>query len=249
MQYFFDKVFPPLLGTLVGASLAFFVKRLQDKSDEKKKRIEAANYSLFVLVQQTNDLIQTERVLSEWRPEERRQTRWIEMKPVLGFTEQLPLRTENLNWLLATEHRNLLGRYMAARNGHLTVMGLIEQRKQIKGRVDDHLEREITKAGLPTKENSLISSDFLDKILSGRQVVELTQSAENLLEFNVSILVDHFEVIEQLHAAFKKIWPKESFIKLEPKEDLLNRYGLILQCPSPTSEAAIGPRIHRFEVN
>lgn len=253
LGYFFDKIFPSLIGTGVGAWLAFQVKRLQDKNDETKRQKTAGNFALFTLVQQVNDLLQTERALAEWRPEAMKSTRWIEMKSILGFSEMPALHAEDLGWLLETNDRNILGRLMAARNGYLSVHGLLEHRKQIKFRVDDHLEKEIQKAGL-VLTGSKIPTDFLMEHLTERQIVELKQSTEDLLTFSSDVLHDQFEVMEDLHKALKKIWPKSVFVKLEPKEVLLKRHNLKLPYPSHVLDTSSHtdlktPAIHRIEVN
>jgi hypothetical protein len=60
------------------------------------------------------------------------------------------------------------------------------------------------------------------------------------LELNLDALNFHFEIVEELHAALKSIWPKkgDKFIRPEPKEALLGRLGITLpDCPLQSGQA------------
>jgi hypothetical protein len=230
-EYFSDKIFSSLVGTALGAGLAFGAKWIQDRRDEVKRQKAAANFALFALTQQVNHLINYERELAKYRPESKKASRWIEMPPFL-ITSELPLlHTEDLSWLLETSDRNLLGRLMAARNGYLAVLSLIKQRIEIKGRVDEHIEKKIQNAGLHFQGRGC-SESFLREHLTDRQEFELRQSTETLLTMNSDVIHDHFEVIEAMHVALKQIWPKSIFIKLGPKEALLKKWNISLPEPS-----------------
>lgn len=248
MNYFFDKVFPPVVGTFLGACLAFAVKWLQDRREEKKVRVAAANYSLFVLVQQLNDLVQTEVTMPPWLPDTEQRTRWLDMKTIVGFNEILPLRTEDLGWLLQTKYRNLLGRYMSARNGYLTVQGLITVRHEIKEELNGHLETESVKAGLSHLEEFL-PPEFLAAHISTRQRIRLTDITEGLILHNGLALQEHYQLLSQMHGAFKEIYPDEIMIKLDLVNDPLKQFGLSLREVNPQDQTGSQPRVHRIEVN
>jgi len=235
--FFLDKVLPGLIGTGVGAWLAFWSKRRMDAGDEIKKQKAAANYAMFVLQRHVNELVCLERELNAWRPDATKNRRWLEMLPLHQYAELPQLQIEGLSWMIQKSDPNLLARLMVARDKMLTVHGSLELRRQVKQRVNDHLEDKTKDMVFPA---GTVSSEFLFAILTNRQIVELQLSADGLLESVADALHFNFEIATELHQAFRKLWPdpKVRIIHLEPKEVLLKRENLELPCPSNTPSTA-----------
>lgn len=198
-----------------------------DRRDEIKRRKASANYAMFVLQRHVNELVCIERELNAWRPEGQKKKRWLEMMPLLTYAELPPLRIDDLAWMIEASDPNLLARLMVARDKMLSVHGSLDVRRQVKQRVNDHLEEKTKDMVFPT---GTVSSEFLFSVLTGRQVVELELSAEGLLDSVADALHFNFEIAEDLHKEFRRIWPKSEvrIIHLEPKETLLARYKLVL---------------------
>jgi len=238
--YFFDKIYPSLIGTGIGALLVFQINRFKENSDEIKRYQAASNHAIFALKQQFENLLLIETELSRWRSESLVDERLVKMRPYLNFVALPSLNFENLNWLLETDHRNILGELTVAHNRYLTVLGIIELRKQIISRVDDHLEKVIENQEF---KDGIVPYQFILDHLTDRQITELNQSCEYILEHNLSAIYFHYDIIEQFNAILKEIWPDDIFIKLEPMKDILRRISLDL-APNPDKL-----NIHRIEIN
>lgn len=231
LVYVLDKIMPSLIvglfGTLAGAALAFWSKRRMDQYDEIKKQKASANYAMFVLQRHVNELVCLERELNAWRPEEQKSRRWLEMMPLHQYAELPSLRIEELSWMIQKADPNLLSRLMVARDKMLAVHGCLELRQHVKQRVNDHLE-EKTKDMVFHEDK--VPLDFLLSLLTNRQVVELQISSDGMLDNVADAIHFNFEIAQELHAAFRAIWPnpKDPIIRLEPKEELLKRFNLVL---------------------
>lgn len=227
--YILERVLPSLsvglVGTFTGAAIAFWSKTRMDRRDEVKRRKASANYAMFVLQRHVNELVCIERELNAWRPEAQKKRRWLEMHPLLTYAELPPLRIDDLAWMIEASDPNLMARLMVARDKMLSVNGSLDVRRQVKQRVNDHLEAKTKDMVFPA---GTVSSEFLFSVLTDRQVVELELSAEGLLESVADALHFNFEIAEDLHREFRRIWPKPKvrIIKLEPKQQLLERFGL-----------------------
>lgn len=230
LSFTVDKILPGLIGTGVGAWLAFWSKTRMDRGDEIKRRKASANYAMFVLQRHVNELVCIERELNAWRPEEHKKHRWLEMMPLMTYAELPALKVDDLAWMIEASDPNLLGRLMVARDKVLTVHGCLETRRQVKQRVNDHLEEKTKDIVFPS---GTVSADFLFSVLTSRQIVELELSAEGLLNSVADALHFNFEIAEDLHREFRRIWPKPKvrIIHLEPKETLLAREKLDLPDP------------------
>ena len=229
--FFLDKVFPGLLGTGVGAWLAFWSKGRMDARDEIKKHKASANYAMFVLQRHVNELVCLEKELNAWRPEATKNRRWLEMMPLQQYSELPHLQIEDLSWMIQQSNPNLLARLMLSRDKMLTVHGCLETRRQVKQRVNDRIEDKTKDMVFTSGE---VPVDFLLGFLTGRQMVELELSADSLLDCTADALHFNYEIAHDLHQAFRKIWPdpKVRIIHLEPKATLLKRHNLVLPEPN-----------------
>lgn len=225
--FFLDKVFPGLVGTGLGAWLAFWSKGRMDARDEIKKQKASANYAMFVLQRHVNELVCLEKELNAWRPEATKDRRWLEMMPLQQYAELPHLQIEDLSWMIQKSDPNLLARLMVARDKMLTVHGCLETRMQVKQRVNDHLEEKTKNMVFTSGE---VSIDFLLGLMTNRQRVELELSADSLLECAAEAFHYQFEIAGDLHRAFRKLWPnpKVRIIHLESKDVLLKRHNLSL---------------------
>jgi hypothetical protein len=85
-----------------------------------------------------------------------------------------------------------------------------------------------------------VPAEFLFSLLTNRQVVELELSVDALLESVADALHFNFEIAEDLHKAFRAIWPdpEVSLIRLEPRASLFDRHKLEMPCHSSTPSTA-----------
>lgn len=214
------------MGTLFGALLAFFIKRAQDKREEEKKHINQGNMALFAIKLQIDTLLQYESILNEWRTKEARAHAWMGIKSILEPTEKPVINLDELGWLLESSDPNILTDIMIARNGYLTAISVNEHRAKIKKGVDEHIEREMQKE-MPNFNDKFIPSEFLEKVLTPKEIGELKQSAEFMLDHTLDALHSNLETIGKLNKILKEMWPKSRFITID-KEASIKAFGIEL---------------------
>ena len=235
--FFLDKVLPGLIGTGVGAWLAFWSKRRMDAGDEIKKQKAAANYAMFVLQRQVNELVCIERDLNPWRSGPDVGWRWIAIRAQKQFAELPALHLEDLAWTIKKLDPNLLSRFMVARDKCLAVRGTLELRGQSHLRALDEIDaktRGVTYVGEPPSLNRLASE------LPVRQASELQFYTDQLFELTEDAIQFNAALATELHKAFREIWSDPNFriIRLEPLNELLKREQLELPCLSNTPSTA-----------
>lgn len=217
----------PFISTVGGALFALAVNWFLMHLAERRRRIASGNYALMVLVQHVNDLLNTERQVASWRTPGVRDHGWFTQRALVGFSEVPELHIEDIGWMLATKHRNLVGEVIAARNGYRTVEGLIALRTKVKAKVDDHLEAYFS--AHKVRPDTFISHELLMNILTPREIAELQTVFTEILETNQSVVMSQFDLIHRLSVALKSIWPRESFIHLGSTEAELSRFDLVLE--------------------
>jgi hypothetical protein len=212
---------------LGGALFALAVNWFLMHVAERRRKIASGNYALMVLVQHVNDLLNTERQLAAWRTPGKRDHGWFTEKALVGFSEVPNLHIEDLGWMLATEHRNLVGEVIAARNGYRTVEGLIALRNKVKAKVDDHLESVFSAQKI--RPETYISGELLMSILTPREIAELQTLFTEILDTNLNVVLTQFDLVHRLSIALKSIWPRQSFIHFDSMEAQLSRFDLVLE--------------------
>jgi len=235
--FFLDKVFPGLLGTAVGAWLAFRSKMRQDRLESTKHQKASANYAMFILQRQVNELVCIERDLNPWRSGPDIEWRWIAIRAQKQFAELPALHLEDLAWTIEKLEPNLLSRFMVARDKCLAVRGTLELRGQSHQRALDEIDartKRVTYVGEPPSLNRL-ASELPTRLASELQYYtdQLFDLTEDAIHFNVTLATE-------LHKAFRDVWPapKVRIIRLEPLAELLEREQLELPCHSSTPSTA-----------
>lgn len=237
LVFLVDKVLPGLIGTGVGAWLAFKSKLRQDHQADIKRQKAAANYAMFVLQRQVNELICIERDLNPWRSGPDIDWRWIAIRAQKQFAELPALHLEDLAWTIEKLDPNLLSRFMVARDKCLAVRGTLELRGHSHQRALDEMEaftKQVTFVGGPP------SLAQLSTHLTTRQASELQFYTDQLFELTEEAIHFNVSLAGELHKAFRKVWPdpKVRIIRLEPLAELLKREQLELPCPSNTPSTA-----------
>lgn len=237
LVFLVDKVLPGLIGTGAGAWLAFKSKLRQDHQADIKRQKAAANYAMFVLQRQVNELICIERDLNPWRSGPDMDWRWIAIRAQKQFAELPALHLEDLAWTIEKLDPNLLSRFMVARDKCLAVRGTLELRGQSHQRALDEIDaktRHVTYVGEPPSLKRLASE------LPVRLASELEFYTDQLFELTEDAIHFNAALARELHKAFREVWPdpKVRIIRLEPLAELLKREQLELPCPSSTPSTA-----------
>ncbi|MDE2107055.1 MAG: hypothetical protein KGL39_58150 [Patescibacteria group bacterium] len=239
--YVLDKILPSLsvglIGTFSGAGLAFWSKRKMDAHDQIKSYQASANYAMFVLQRQVNELICIERDLNPWRTGPDVDWRWIAIRAQKQFAELPALHLEDLAWTIEELDPNLLSRFMVARDKCLAVRGTLDLRGQSHQRALDEIDaktRRVTYVGDPPSLKRLASE------LPGRLASELVFYTDQLFELTEEAIHFNAALAGELHKAFREVWPdpKIRIIRLEPLAELLKREQLELPCHSSTASTA-----------
>jgi hypothetical protein len=220
-ESFLSRLLPTLVATLGGALFVFMLS-LIDKSIRKRR---SANYAIMMLVQHTNEIINLEKLISEWRIPEDRERGWLEMKSLIDFSETLPLHAEDLSWVLGTKFRNLVGEYIAARNGYLSVNGLVKTRNEQRPAITSVIKNYM-KANSIKNVKSTVPAEVIDELFFPGDVIEFNDIFNGLLETSQAVLVHNVALIYKMHRAFKNYFWFGKFIRLEKFGTILALHGL-----------------------
>lgn len=257
-ESFINKLMPSLISGLFGATFVFFINWLEKKHSETSRRKTSGNYAMLVLVQHVNELVLWEKILSEWRLPENKRTGWLQLKQLIHASELPLLHTEDLAWLLDTEHRNLVGEFLSARDGVKTVHECITRRNQIKVIVGEKLQNYLKEHPESLHNDGYIDDKALHTALGMGDIVELRESFEAVLDSCQATLLQNARLMSKFHTALKSIWPRSKFIRFESFEKVLDENGLRLEgetiLPSknlidPAASQASAENIYRIYVN
>ena len=214
MQYFLEKVFPTLLGTLTGAVLAFGVKKYQDQEAESARQKGAALVALFTITQYLNYLLTLEQHLAEWRDPKHQEAVWLGVPELWDFTELPEMKISDLAFLLQDRDPNLLGALVMTYQKVVNLAGSIQRRNEQKLRAKNAFE---------ASPGFTVASAWPDPvkaakgILHERLQIELQLSAESVLESSHRTLTYCQKVGRDLEFFLNRTWPDENFPSL-PKE-------------------------------
>jgi len=225
VKYFADKILPSLVGTAVGALLAFRTKHWQDKHDETERQIASANYALFTLIDHFTDIVNIEQEIAPWRLEHKKRRRWLEMKPLIVNTERSGFQVADLGWLLETDDRNLLQKLLISYKSYSLLFFVLERRNQTKLKTNDSLE--IAAHANKLESTDYLANSFVRSILTQRQIFELNETADQLLDSSQRVLLDHFNLIQEFHTAMKAKWQDRKIINIPIFEEIMKEAHLV----------------------
>ena len=128
--YAFDKVIPGLVGTGVGAWLAFRINNKRDEAELRRARIECGWYALHCIDARISFLKSLEKLFCGWRDPSKTRTRWIEMRPqwILSLLPDVQLTT--LSFLMMGKGASLYGEITSAINKSNTVAQILKIRNE-----------------------------------------------------------------------------------------------------------------------
>ena len=228
-ESFLSKLMPSLISGLFGAIFVFFINWLEKKHSETSRRKTSGNYAMLVLVQHVNELVTWEKLISEWRLPENKRTGWLALKSLIHASELPLLHTEDLAWMLDTEHRNLVGEFLSARDGIRTVHECIKRRNDIKTIAGDKLQNYIKEHPESLLGDGYFDDKTLQAALGKGDIIELRESFEAVLDACQATLLQNASLMSKFHAALKSIWPRSKFIRFDSFEKILDENGLRLE--------------------
>lgn len=200
--------FLSLLGTFIGAFLAFRLQKVKDAELEENSRVDAINRALIVMIFQYNHLATTNRTLDQYQG---KLPRMINLPPERD-ADQFDLRqnVETLAFFANVGHANLImqiaieqGRFDAARQA------LNERCRILVDEVQPAMERHDLN-NRPFSENVLREA-FGDRLFGA------LETATNEVYRHVPLTLESLtELIDEVHGVAKQLYPHRIILKMIP---------------------------------
>ncbi|WP_266183196.1 hypothetical protein [Dyella humicola] len=197
----------PLIGTFLGAFLAFRFQELKDRRAEQRRQIDAVNRTLLTIGAQFNHLYAYERgVLAQFVGAGERMLNL----PATGLGDSFDVRlaTEDLVFLAYQGHAQLLmdltieqGRFDCAREVVAARCEMMVQ--EIQPLIEQH-----------NLNGRMVSSDEV-KAAFGERMFGALETATNQVYFHITSTAESLlSTSDKLHAAAKKMFPGVRFMKV-----------------------------------
>ena len=212
---FWLDVFKALLGTLIGAGLAFWFALRKDYLTKRAERKAAGNYAVLTLLRQTDDYLRTKAVIEAFRDEllkhQPKSPLWMLIKPMhLNYSDNLKFDLDSLVFLL--EHKegaSVLEKLLSAdRKYHdffsllVTHAGASEegQRKLSDGKVDP-------RQGVNIAE--------LEKVMGFQLVAKIESLVRGIFNHFDRTDATFNEACEELPKVLRAIFGKKGVIRIQ----------------------------------
>lgn len=200
----------PSLATLVaaffGAKYAFQFQRDKDREDNKKRNVINGNSSLFTLMRMTNNLVVFQRQIIA--PIRNSPTYFLDMRPTNVIEkDDIKLNIDNLNFLLETDDRNLLGEIVVEEERYKNAIDAVNLRSNLH---IHEVQLKLESAGFVQGES--ISLAQIENILGQRLYVSITLATDEVISHVDAAVVSIKLVADKLTASLKKQFPDEIII-------------------------------------
>lgn len=213
-----DKMLPGLIGTAVGAWLAFWSKRRLDKHDEEKRHQASGNRTLFILLQYLNTFTDAERLISQWRDPGATESRWFLMPKIQDFSDPPRIPIDEMSFLLELKDPNLLGQLVVAQNRMLTFQGIVRERNRLKEQLLDHLGKQ---PGIPPEAQVIDRMKFIRAATPFPLWASMDNLVDQILERLPRDIRDLTQTFTDVEKTLRGHWPKARFLKFDkPPEEV-----------------------------
>lgn len=194
-----------LVGTITGATLAFRLNESREREREDANRRTALNAALFLLARQWNALRQLERDLAPYKTPFDRAFNLPALKPP-PYTE-LHIRFESLDFMLASEHVNVLLRLSVEQERFHQTIASLDVRNDF---YVTELQPALASLKLNGKSLTLAESQT---VLGERLFGTSMSSAETFYMHLTSTLTSLREMHAELRGVAKALYPEHKFVQ------------------------------------
>jgi hypothetical protein len=211
---FSRDVFKALIGTFIGAGLAFWFALRKDDLTKQKERKAAGNMAVLTLLEMTDEYLRTKAVIEGFKEGllrlQPKSPMWMFVKPMhLTLNEELRFNLDSLVFLL--EHKDgarAIELLLSAERKYRDFFGLLKSHAPIS----EELQRKLSDANIDPREGARISD--MEKVI-GFQIVAKTVTL-------VEGVFAHFEEKEsvfeqactQLPRLLQKLFGKKGVIRI-----------------------------------
>ncbi len=208
-------VFKALLGTLIGAGLAFWFALRKDYLTKREERKAAGNYAVLTLLRQTDDYLRTHAAIEAFRDallkHQPKSPPWMHIKPMhLNYSENLKFNLDSLVFLL--EHKDgggVIEKLLNADRKYHDFFSLL----MTHAVASEEAQRKLSDAKVDPREGVNIAE--LEKVI-GFQLVAKTESL-------VRGIFNHFdrtdatfkEACEELPRTLRAMFGKKGAIRIQ----------------------------------
>lgn len=224
----FGNLVLSLVGTFVGAWLAFARDRAKDKLDQSRKRIErqesidekrrnAINRALFVLGGQQNEINQLFHLLAPYVAVQHRQFRTPAFESPGGIISRTPQVFDDLLFLVDLRRADLLFDLMMEQSRFDSAILIYNQRMAYHINV---LQPAFEKAGVPTDDKEHYIIPDLEKALGMRVYHTAVKYSDGMFQQIEDMRGSLARIQARLIDAAEELYPTHHFVKFEPIDDV-----------------------------
>lgn len=224
----FGNLILSLVGTFVGAWLAFARDRAKDKLEQTRKRFErqesidekrrnAINRALFVLGGQQNEINQLFHALAPYSAVQHRQFRTPSLESPGGMISRTPQVFDDLLFLVDLGRSDLLFDLMMEQSRFDSAILVYNQRMSYHLNV---LQPAFENAGIATENKEMYVIPDLEKALGPRVYHTATKFADGMFQQIEDMRLSLATIQARLIDAAENLYPKHNFVRFEPIEDV-----------------------------
>ena len=200
-----------LVAAFAGSWFAYILSNRDRARNEKDARVAAANRALFTLLRQFNTLYVLKAQIID--PKRSDALRLVSMRALSPLPHDVHVDLDSLNFVLETEHRQILGELMVADDRFHATIQAINERSILHREVVQPI---IKAAGV--REGDEATPADVESLLGHAVYSELQRATDQAISLVDLTLASTQAIAGQLRDVFLKVYPKRTFIRFEPNE-------------------------------
>jgi hypothetical protein len=208
-------VFKALLGTLIGAGLAFWFALRKDYLTKREERKAAGNYAVLTLLRQTDDYLRTKAVIGAFRDDilkhQPKSPLWMLIKPMhLNYSDSLKLNLDSLVFLL--EHKegaSVVEKLLSADRKYHDFFSLLVTHAV----ASEEGQRKLSDAKIDPREGVDISE--LEKVLGFQLVAKIESLVRGIFNHFDRTDATFNEACDELPKLLRAVFGKKGVIRIQ----------------------------------
>lgn len=202
-----------LLAAFAGAWFAFELANRDRVRDLTNARVAAGNRAIFILMRHFNTLHNLKTQVID--PKRADPLRLLNMRALPQLDDSVHVDLDALTFLLETEHREILGELMVEDERFRSAIQTLNERSKLHRETIQPILRE---AGV--REQTDTTPAAVESMLGHLVYVQLQRATDQAITHVDLTLISTRAMAEQLRAVFLKVYPKRTFIRFAPKDEL-----------------------------
>ena len=213
---FWSDIAKTLIGTLVGAGLAFKYALRRDSLSRIHEQRAAGNFAMAILARQLSDFAVTKVGIEQhrsWVLKEQPQTPlWMQLKPIqIVYAGSLSFDLKSLVFLFKRGRGHILERLITAELAYVDFTKLVEVHRV----TSEEVQRNLSDANIDF--NALLPTNHLESVVGTALIVKLRDVTAALFERMEKGDAVYVDAARSLHQILVEEFGKDEVIKIERK--------------------------------